>query len=164
MTKRTDAKGQETRYTYDAYGRLTQVQHWAWCDLRGEQFAGGAGGAAGGLLLRQQSAGRELLAERVGAVDGGAVPGREQREPFSYMYSYNQAGRVTAQQMDYDSGGQVSFDAAYNWDNEGRMTGINYGPQYSVHVRCERAVGRDAGCGEAGTRRWRARATGWRGR
>ena len=29
VTKRTDAKGQETRYTYDAYGRLTQVQHWA---------------------------------------------------------------------------------------------------------------------------------------
>ena len=30
VTKRTDAKGQETRYMYDAYGRLTQVQHWAW--------------------------------------------------------------------------------------------------------------------------------------
>src|ERR1035437_9367820 len=29
VTKRTDAKGQETRYTYDAYGRLTEVQHWA---------------------------------------------------------------------------------------------------------------------------------------
>src|SRR5438128_8609134 len=29
VTKRTDAKGQETRYTYDTYGRLTQVQHWA---------------------------------------------------------------------------------------------------------------------------------------
>jgi len=28
VTKRTDAKGQETRYTYDAYGRLTAVQHW----------------------------------------------------------------------------------------------------------------------------------------
>ena len=29
VTKRTDAKGQETRYMYDAYGRMTQVQHWA---------------------------------------------------------------------------------------------------------------------------------------
>ena len=27
--KRTDAKGQETRYAYDVYGRLTEVQHWA---------------------------------------------------------------------------------------------------------------------------------------
>ena len=29
VTKRTDALGQETRYTYDGYGRLTEVQHWA---------------------------------------------------------------------------------------------------------------------------------------
>ena len=29
VTKRTDAKGQETRYTYDGYGRLTETQHWA---------------------------------------------------------------------------------------------------------------------------------------
>ncbi len=29
VTKRTDAMGQETRYSYDAYGRLAQVQHWA---------------------------------------------------------------------------------------------------------------------------------------
>src|SRR4051812_41998252 len=29
LGKRTDAKGQETRYVYDAYGRVTQVQHWA---------------------------------------------------------------------------------------------------------------------------------------
>src|SRR5215471_16889409 len=30
VTKKTDAKGWETRYSYDSYGRLTQVQHWAW--------------------------------------------------------------------------------------------------------------------------------------
>ena len=24
-----------------------------------------------------------------------------------------------------------TFDAAYTWDNEGRMTGINYGPWYA---------------------------------
>ncbi len=29
VTKRTHALGQETRYTYDNYGRLTEVQHWA---------------------------------------------------------------------------------------------------------------------------------------
>jgi RHS repeat-associated protein len=33
--------------------------------------------------------------------------------------------------MDYDGGAQT-FDAAYTWDNEGRMTGINYGPSYSL--------------------------------
>ena len=46
--------------------------------------------------------------------------------PFSYMYSYNQAGRVTAQHMSYSSDA-VHFDAAYGWDTEGRMTSINYG-------------------------------------
>src|SRR5581483_923686 len=28
VTQRTDAKGQQTRYTYDSYQRLTQVQHY----------------------------------------------------------------------------------------------------------------------------------------
>jgi YD repeat-containing protein len=27
VTQRTDAKGQKTNYTYDAYERLTQTQH-----------------------------------------------------------------------------------------------------------------------------------------
>src|SRR5205823_14509438 len=30
VSKRTDARGQETRYFYDTYGRLTRVEHWAW--------------------------------------------------------------------------------------------------------------------------------------
>ncbi|MGD0776021.1 MAG: hypothetical protein ABSC05_24660, partial [Candidatus Solibacter sp.] len=25
-----------------------------------------------------------------------------------------------------------NFDAAYTWDQEGRMTSINYGPQYTL--------------------------------
>jgi RHS repeat-associated protein len=47
------------------------------------------------------------------------------------MYSYNQAGRVTAQHMDYDYG-RNTFDAAYSWDSEGRMTNLNYGPSYQL--------------------------------
>jgi YD repeat-containing protein len=58
---------------------------------------------------------------------------RDQNTGFGifYEYNYNQAGRITAQHMDYDGGAQT-FDAAYTWDNEGRMTGINYGPSYSL--------------------------------
>src|ERR1035438_10175166 len=51
-------------------------------------------------------------------------------DPYSYMYSYNAAGRVTAQHASYSGNYNnypVSFDAAYTWDTEGRMTGINYG-------------------------------------
>jgi outer membrane lipoprotein SlyB len=46
------------------------------------------------------------------------------------MYSYNVAGRVTAQHASYSGNNNnypLSFDAAYTWDTEGRMTGINYG-------------------------------------
>ena len=32
MTKRTDAKGQQTRYEYDAYGRLRVVRHFVGTD------------------------------------------------------------------------------------------------------------------------------------
>jgi hypothetical protein len=47
---------------------------------------------------------------------------------FTYMYSYSQAGRVTTQRMRATFGAlpPVDFDAAYTWDNEGRMTGVTY--------------------------------------
>ena len=49
------------------------------------------------------------------------------------MYSYNAAGRVETQRMDYNSGleNPLAFEAAYTWDSEGRMTGTNYGPNYT---------------------------------
>lgn len=49
---------------------------------------------------------------------------------FVYLYSYNTAGRVTAQRVDYN-GGALALDATYSWDNEGRMTATNYGPSYT---------------------------------
>lgn len=100
VTKRTDAKGQETRYTYEAYGRLTEVQHWA-----------------GSPLV-------ELPKQRVDY--------SYDINPLSGSYSQNAWGRLAAQRMDYNSySGLHSFEAAYTWDSEGRMTGINYGPQYT---------------------------------
>src|ERR1039457_2421679 len=57
-------------------------------------------------------------------------------DPFSYMYSYNTAGRGTAQHMNYN-GNAVSFDAAYSWDTEGRMTGTTMGTRYTrSNTRC----------------------------
>ena len=128
VTLRTDALGQQTRYTYDAYGRLTEVQHWAGSPLveqtqqrvdyyyDSNPLNGSYSQYAWGRLTAMT-----FTDERTGG-------------PFSYMYSYNQAGRVTAQHMDYDrgTGNAVNFDAAYTWDQEGRMTSINYGPQYTL--------------------------------
>ena len=45
--------------------------------------------------------------------------------PYSYLYSYNQAGRVIAQRLTIPYP-QFTFDAAYTWDNQGRMTSQTY--------------------------------------
>jgi hypothetical protein len=52
-------------------------------------------------------------------------------ETFSYRYSYNQVGRITNQRMRITPGpdGQgmvvpANLDAAYAWENEGRMTSV----------------------------------------
>ena len=115
----TDAKGQETRYTYDGYGRLMQVQHWAGTplvemDMQRVTYSYDSNPLNGSY---SQNAWGRLTAVQFRDENLGT--------PFSYMYSYNQAGRVTAQHMDYDSG-WLGFEATYSWDNEGRMTGINY--------------------------------------
>ena len=133
VTKRTDAKGQETRYTYDTVGRLTQVQHWLtsynphtnrtelWEQLPQRVDYYYDSNPING-SYSQYAQGR-LAA--VTFADEGTTFG------VNYQYSYNLAGRVTSQHMDYDGGVHV-FDAAYTWDNEGRMTGTNYGPHYSL--------------------------------
>jgi RHS repeat-associated protein len=135
VTKRTDAAGQETRYTYDSYGRLTQVQHWAmsWNPQTNTN------------TFQEQGNQRVTYSYDTNPINGSysqnawgrltAVQFQDEYygNGFSYMYSYNQAGRVTAQHMNYD--GQWDFDATYQWDNEGRMTQINYpdgGPVYKM--------------------------------
>uniref|UniRef100_Q024R2 YD repeat protein n=1 Tax=Solibacter usitatus (strain Ellin6076) TaxID=234267 RepID=Q024R2_SOLUE len=133
VTTRTDALGQQTRYTYDNYGRLTEVQHWAtsWDPYTNSyQF-------------QEQTAQRVDYYYDSNPINGSysqyaqgrlaAVTFTDESPRFgvNYQYSYNQAGRVTSQHMDYYGGTHV-FDASYTWDNEGRMTGTNYGPQYSL--------------------------------
>ena len=56
-------------------------------------------------------------------------------QPFTYSYSYNQAGRVISQSMSLRMEQQLGYPqmqtgmnmtATYQWDNEGRMTQIGY--------------------------------------
>ncbi|MCX6633446.1 MAG: hypothetical protein NTW28_38105 [Candidatus Solibacter sp.] len=60
--------------------------------------------------------------------------------PLNGGYSQNVWGRVTAQRMDYNNNDH-RFDAAYTWDNEGRMTGTNYGPQYTFQYAANDRLG-----------------------
>jgi YD repeat-containing protein len=129
VTLRTDAKGQQTRYIYDGYSRLTQVQHWVPVTtvVNGQSFT----------QLQEDPKQRVTYTYDANAIDANfsqnamgrltAVQFADENAgyPYSYMYSYNQAGRVTAQHLDYNS--QVDFDATYTWDTEGRMTGTSYG-------------------------------------
>ena len=100
FTQRVDAKNQQTSYTYDAYERLIEVQHYAPpCQncYPQEQVSQrvlytydvnpldpgnytNSWGRLTGVSFQQQS------------VYGGApIP----EDMFAYYYSYNQAGRVT---------------------------------------------------------------------
>ena len=55
-----------------------------------------------------------------------------------YIYSYNQAGRVTTQDLRLvgaQNSSAMDFTATYTWDNMGRMTTMNYplnGPQVAM--------------------------------
>ena len=125
VTKRTDAKGQETRYTYDTVGRLTEVQHWAGAPLT-EQIPQRVDYYYDSNPINGSYS--QYAQGRLAAV---TFADESTTFPMNYQYSYNQAGHVTSQHMDYDYGAHV-FDASYTWDTEGRMTGTNYGPSYSL--------------------------------
>ena len=133
VTKRTDALGQETRYTYDGYGRLTEVQHWAvaWDPITLTSHLQEDGGQRVDYYYDSNPLNGGYSQNAWGRLAAVAFQDKNTGTPFAYMYSYNQAGRVTAQHMSY-SNDAVHFDAAYGWDTEGRMTSINYGPQYQL--------------------------------
>jgi RHS repeat-associated protein len=140
VTQRTDAKGQKTNYTYDAYERLTQTQH---------VLANGNADPVQQVNYYYDSnpyypsfstnaVGRLAAVTFANEAGSAAAPlGSSGTEQFIYNYGYNVAGRVTAQQLTVSpaSGYPVNLNASYSWDNQGRMTGLNYpnsGPQETL--------------------------------
>jgi len=127
---RTDAKGQQTQYSYDPYGRLTEVRHYVPVPPYNQ-------------LQEQTNQRVDYYYDtdytglspygwgRLGAVtfdNEGAVPPSGGPQ-FTYYYSYNQAGRVTRQRLQIAAGSNPSpanLDATYAWDTEGRMTSQGY--------------------------------------
>jgi YD repeat-containing protein len=132
---RTDAKSQQTQYSYDAYERLTQVNHSTYgpnpvCNLN----------CLPGLLPQpwQQvnyTYDVNLLATtnyswgRLTAVNFQGGPEGPGFFNFAYQYGYNQAGRVTTDQFligDSALNQLTSLQATYVWDTQGRMTNLTY--------------------------------------
>jgi YD repeat-containing protein len=121
VTQRTDAKGQQTKYTYDSYERLVEAQH----------YVGG----------QEQTNQRVLYTYDVNPLDPGnytnswgrltGVSFQQQtfnNNQFAYYYSYNQAGRVTTNTFQAINGSTLlaNLAATYAWDTQGRMTNMTY--------------------------------------
>jgi RHS repeat-associated protein len=137
MLTKTDAKQQQVHYNYDQYGRLTDVYRYAM--INGQ--------------LTEQPAQRVHYYYDSNPVESGFSSNANGRlaavempdenanygRVFYYEYSYSQSGRVSTQRMRVVGDIQgvsspINFDASYGWDQEGRMTSLNYpstGPQYS---------------------------------
>jgi RHS repeat-associated protein len=130
VTSRTDAKGQQTQYTYDGYERLAEVRHYT---------PTGANGA----LVEQtgqrvdyyydtqvdSSYTQNYTWGRLSAVVFQSEASNQGLGPwFTYEYSYNQAGRVTGNRMLVAQGPSYALDlkGQYAWDSQGRMTSMTY--------------------------------------
>ena len=114
VTTRTDAKGQETDYAYDAYGRLTSQRYYVLVNgVLMEQTA-----QAVAYTYDSSPYGGANLWGRLGVVNFAGM---------RYDYSYNTAGRMTEQRLHAPIGANsVDLPLTYTWDNEGRMTSMGY--------------------------------------
>src|ERR1039458_6224926 len=125
VTTRTDARGQQTQYDYDAYGRVTEVRHgYLW----GGTFIEYSNQRADYTYDQGQNGLGRLTSVQFGRNDGlGFAPAN----PFTYSYVYNQAGRVMTQNLTTSMSNPgyavpLYLTASYQWDNEGRMTQVAY--------------------------------------
>jgi RHS repeat-associated protein len=138
VSQRTDAKGQVTAYTYDAYARLTGVQ----------RYPSGLGGSADPCQQEVyyydgnnplSSSYPQYAVGHLSAVQymGGYNPGTAACDTtFTEMYTYATSGAPVGKELlatrtlQYSGEGwfpyTVTLAAAFSYDNEGRMTAETY--------------------------------------
>ncbi|MBZ5570212.1 MAG: hypothetical protein LAN64_20525, partial [Acidobacteriia bacterium] len=114
MATRLDAKGQKTAYSYDTYGRLTQIRHYPngtnedtaqQVNLYYDNNYAGSGPNTWG---------------RLAAAANGHV---------TEIYGYTSAGLLTSKQVGVTSGGLSGYTwgaLAYTYNNEGQVTSVSY--------------------------------------
>jgi RHS repeat-associated protein len=129
VTRKTQSNGQQTRNVYDAYGRLSQLQHWGWVSVSGSTVLQERLNERVDYVYDSNGTFSQNAWGRLAAVVFHNEHISTKGETFTYQYSYNQAGRITAQRVTMyggQSNGPATFDASYEWDNEGRMTKLTY--------------------------------------
>ena len=119
---RTDAKNQQTLYTYNSLGQVTQVTH---------------GTLSGGTFTPDTTSGVTYSYDTYGRTSQVAFGAADLNfaRSFTYNYTYNQANRILTQTMGWNmyvtnasgspSTQSQSYGVSYQWDNEGKMTSYN---------------------------------------
>ena len=121
IATKTDAKGQQIQYAYDPYQRLIKVS----------RSDGSVDNYTYDVYPNSQNAqGRLAAVSFAGVTD----PNTQAPTQFTYQYSYNPPGQVTAKKLAMTRGpypgvggyAYLNFEADYAYDNEGHMTSLTY--------------------------------------
>jgi hypothetical protein len=139
VISRTDAMANRTQYTYDSYGRLSEVQYFP-IGMAGDGWFNGEDLAQ--RVTYSYDSGTYGLGRLTGITFAGGtrdpyLGGTVYSHSYTYSYAYNQAGRVTTQTSTVQAATGPSYynpipvtpaiaamTIGYQWDNEGRMTSM----------------------------------------
>ena len=139
MTQKTDANGQQTRNTYDPYGRLQQTQHWTWVATGQDPDPAHPVNTLQRIPSQDVDYYYDIPLDNSGYSTNtwGRLVGVQfhneisPNDPFSlyYLYNYKPSGRVAGNRMEmFTSSGVklVDMQASYTWDTQGKMTSMTY--------------------------------------
>jgi RHS repeat-associated protein len=148
VTQRTDAKNQQTQYSYDVYGRLTEVRHGtlnsgSFSEILNQRvdyyYDASPSTQTGQVPICAPSSSPSNSYNLWGRLAAVVFADENTGASYNYAYAYNQAGRVTGQCMTmsqvvpkgyYQSWDYASVMVNYTWDNQGRMTSLSYPGQF----------------------------------
>jgi RHS repeat-associated protein len=161
VTQRTDAKGQVMKYEYDSYGRLNVVNYFPYPTQVVTQAIYHYDTNPIDTSFSANAWGRLTAVELYGQHYGGSpnVPS----PPWYYEYSYDGVGQVTGQRLKIPdtSYSSTNFDAYYGWNQEGRLSFLQYpsgGPIYDYAFdgmgRLNTIYNQNPGCFGAGCNYW----------